>query len=136
MSDAASFVPADQQTKLWPGGPYGRTLHFAVREHAMAASVDGIARQSLSRPYGGTFLTFSDCMRPAVRLAAMTRLPVIYVWTHDSIGLGADGSTHQPVEQFAALRTILGWTWCAPGTRARRSGPGAPFSSTRTDRRG
>jgi transketolase len=115
MSDADSFVPADRQTKLWPGDPYGRTLHFGVREHAMGASLNGIALQSLTRPYGGTFLTFSDYMRPAVRLAAMMQLPVIYVWTHDSIGLGEDGPTHQPVEHLAALRAIPGLDVVRPG---------------------
>jgi transketolase len=108
MDGAESFVPASAQTKHWPGGPYGRTLHFGVREHAMGAVLNGIALQSLTRPYGGTFLTFSDYMRPAVRLAALMQLPAVYVWTHDSIGLGEDGPTHQPVEHLAALRVIPG----------------------------
>ncbi|MGW6863586.1 transketolase [Streptomyces sp. NPDC054901] len=108
MDGEPSFVPADRQTKDWKGGPYGRTLHFGIREHAMGAVLNGIALQSLTRPYGGTFLTFSDYMRPAVRLAALMRLPVTYVWTHDSIGLGEDGPTHQPVEHLAALRAIPG----------------------------
>ncbi|MFF2996664.1 transketolase [Streptomyces sp. NPDC057950] len=108
MDDEPSFVPADRQTEDWKGGPYGRTLHFGIREHAMGAILNGIALQSLTRPYGGTFLTFSDYMRPAVRLAALMQLPATYVWTHDSIGLGEDGPTHQPVEHLAALRAIPG----------------------------
>ncbi len=108
MDGEPSFVPADRQTKDWKGGPYGRTLHFGIREHAMGAVLNGIALQSLTRPYGGTFLTFSDYMRPAVRLAALMQLPATYVWTHDSIGLGEDGPTHQPVEHLAALRAIPG----------------------------
>ncbi|HEX7355871.1 MAG TPA: transketolase [Mycobacteriales bacterium] len=103
-----SFLPEDRQTKEFPGGPYGRVLHFGIREHAMGAVLNGIALHGGTRPYGGTFLTFSDYMRPAVRLAAMMRLPVTYVWTHDSIGLGGDGPTHQPIEQLAALRAIPG----------------------------
>src|SRR5205823_12152812 len=94
--------------RLFPGDPYGRTLHFGVREHAMGAICSGIALDGLTRPYAGTFLIFSDYMRPAVRLAAMMKLPVTYVWTHDSIGLGEDGPTHQPVEHLAALRAIPG----------------------------
>ena len=103
-----SFLPASRQTKMWSGGPYGRTLHFGVREHAMGAVMNGIALHGGTRVYGGTFLTFSDYMRGAVRLAALMQLPVTYVWTHDSIGLGEDGPTHQPIEHFAALRAIPG----------------------------
>ncbi len=103
-----SFLPASRQTKMWTGGPYGRTLHFGVREHAMGAVMNGIALHGGTRVYGGTFLTFSDYMRGAVRLAALMQLPVTYVWTHDSIGLGEDGPTHQPIEHFAALRAIPG----------------------------
>ncbi|MEV0494089.1 transketolase [Streptomyces atratus] len=108
MKGEPSFIPAAKQTAEWKGNPYGRTLHFGIREHAMAAILNGIALQSLTRPYGGTFLVFSDYMRPAVRLAALMQLPTIYVWTHDSIGLGEDGPTHQPVEHLAALRAIPG----------------------------
>lgn len=115
MEDEPSFVPADRQTEEFKGGPYGRTLHFGIREHAMGAVLNGIALQSLTRPYGGTFLTFSDYMRPAVRLAALMKLPVTYVWTHDSIGLGEDGPTHQPVEHLAALRAIPGLDVVRPG---------------------
>ncbi len=108
MEGEPSFIPSERQTKDWQGGPYGRTLHFGIREHAMGSILNGIALQSLTRPYGGTFLVFSDYMRPAVRLAALMKLPVTYVWTHDSVGLGEDGPTHQPVEHLAALRAIPG----------------------------
>ena len=103
-----SFLPEDRQSKAFPGGPYGRVLHFGIREHAMGSILNGIALHGGTRPYGGTFLTFSDYMRGAVRLAAIMKLPVTYVWTHDSIGLGEDGPTHQPIEQLAALRAIPG----------------------------
>ena len=109
MPGADSFGPAGIETKEWgKTNPYGRTLHFGVREHAMAAALNGITLHGPTRPYGGTFLVFSDYMRPAVRLAALMRLPTVYVWTHDSIGLGEDGPTHQPVEHLAALRAIPG----------------------------
>jgi len=103
-----SFIPADLSTKDFPGNQYGRVLHFGIREHAMGSVMNGIALHGGTRVYGGTFLTFSDYMRPAVRLASMMRLPVTYVWTHDSVGLGEDGPTHQPVEHLAALRAIPG----------------------------
>ncbi|GAB4079707.1 transketolase [Modestobacter muralis] len=109
-----SFLPASRQTKAWSGGPYGRTLHFGVREHAMGAVMNGIALHGGTRVYGGTFLTFSDYMRGAVRLAALMQLPVTYVWTHDSIGLGEDGPTHQPIEHYAALRAIPGLDFVRP----------------------
>ena len=115
MTGEPSFIPAGKQTAGWKGGPYGRTLHFGIREHAMGSILNGIALQSLTRPYGGTFLVFSDYMRPAVRLAALMQLPATYVWTHDSIGLGEDGPTHQPVEQLAALRAIPGLDVVRPG---------------------
>ncbi len=105
---APSFLPAEHQTKEWQGGPYGRVLHFGIREHAMGAVMNGIALHGGTRVYGGTFLVFSDYMRGAVRLAALMKLPVTYVWTHDSIGLGEDGPTHQPIEHLAALRAIPG----------------------------
>jgi transketolase len=108
MEGEPSFLPADRQTKVWTGGPFGRTLHFGVREHAMGSVMNGITLHGGTRVYGGTFLVFSDYMRPAVRLAALMKLPVIYVWTHDSIGLGEDGPTHQPIEHLAALRAIPG----------------------------
>ena len=108
MEGEESFIPTGKQTREWKGGPYGRTLHFGVREHGMGMILNGIALEGLTRPYGGTFLVFSDYMRPSVRLAAIQKLPVTYVWTHDSIGLGEDGPTHQPIEHLAALRAIPG----------------------------
>ncbi len=108
MEGEPSFIPTSKQTKVWQGNPYGRTLHFGVREHGMGMILNGIALEGLTRPYGGTFLIFSDYMRPAVRLAALQQLRVTYVWTHDSVGLGEDGPTHQPVEHLAALRAIPG----------------------------
>jgi transketolase len=115
MKGEPSFIPPEHQTRLFPGGMYGRTLHFGIREHAMGAICSGIALHGLTRPYGGTFLVFSDYMRPAVRLAALMGLPVTYVWTHDSIGLGEDGPTHQPVEHLWALRAIPGLDVVRPG---------------------
>jgi transketolase len=107
MEGEPSFLPAHIDTRLWgKGSPYGRTLHFGIREHAMGSIMNGIALHGGLRVYGGTFLVFSDYMRPAVRMAAIQKLPVTYVWTHDSIGLGEDGPTHQPVEHLAALRAI------------------------------
>jgi transketolase len=115
MKGEPSFIPPGHQTQMFPGGWYGRTLHFGIREHAMGAICNGIAVDGLTRPYGGTFLVFSDYMRPAVRLAALMGLPVTYVWTHDSIGLGEDGPTHQPVEHLWALRAIPGLDVVRPG---------------------
>ena len=103
-----SFLPEDRASKSFPGGPYGRVLHFGIREHAMGSIMNGITLHGGTRVYGGTFLVFSDYMRPAVRLAALMKLPVTYIWTHDSIGLGEDGPTHQPIEHLAALRAIPG----------------------------
>jgi len=108
IKGADSFGPEKISTKMWNAQPYGRTLHFGVREHAMGAILNGIVLHGPTRPYGGTFLIFSDYMRPAVRLAALMAAPTIYIWTHDSIGLGEDGPTHQPVEQLASLRAIPG----------------------------
>lgn len=108
MKGEPSFIPEEYQTKDFPGNRYGRTLHFGVREHGMGAIMNGIALHDGTRPYGGTFLVFSDYMRPSVRLAALMKLPVTFVWTHDSIGLGEDGPTHQPVEHLWALRAIPG----------------------------
>ncbi|MFB6818225.1 transketolase [Streptomyces sp. NPDC056347] len=106
IDKTSSFLPAGNPL---PGAdPYGRTIHFGIREHAMAAAMNGIALHGNTRIYGGTFLVFSDYMRNAVRLSALMHLPVTYVWTHDSIGLGEDGPTHQPVEHLAALRAIPG----------------------------
>jgi transketolase len=108
IEGAASFIPSENSTKVWKGDPYGRVLHFGIREHAMGAIMNGIVLHGGTRVFGGTFLQFSDYMRPAVRLAALMGAPTIYVWTHDSIGLGEDGPTHQPVEHLAALRAIPG----------------------------
>ncbi|NLZ58097.1 MAG: transketolase [Corynebacterium sp.] len=101
-----SFGPQSISTDTWSAEPYGRNMHFGIREHAMGAIMNGIALHGGTRPYGGTFLIFSDYMRPAVRLAALQGTDAYYVWTHDSIGLGEDGPTHQPVETLAALRAI------------------------------
>ncbi|MET4613076.1 transketolase [Rhodococcus sp. PvR044] len=110
-----SFGPASISTKDWTAQPYGRTLHFGIREHAMGSILNGIALHGPTRPYGGTFMVFSDYMRPAVRLAALMKTPAIYVWTHDSIGLGEDGPTHQPIEHLAALRAIPNLAVIRPG---------------------
>ncbi|WP_022924042.1 transketolase [Serinicoccus marinus] len=108
MSGVPSFVPSGKATEMFPGDEYGRTLHFGIRENAMGMMLNGICLEGLTRPYGGTFLTFSDYMRPCLRLAAIQQVNPVYVWTHDSIGLGEDGPTHQPVEHLAALRAIPG----------------------------
>ena len=110
-----SFLPHDRESKMFPGNKYGRTLHFGIREHGMGAIMNGIALHGGTRVYGGTFLTFSDYMRGAVRLAALMQLPVTYVWTHDSIGLGEDGPTHQPIEHLWALRAIPHLAVVRPG---------------------
>ncbi|MFJ6066011.1 transketolase [Streptomyces tendae] len=106
IDKTSSFLPAGNP--LPEADPYGRTIHFGIREHAMAAEMNGIALHGNTRIYGGTFLVFSDYMRNAVRLSALMHLPVTYVWTHDSIGLGEDGPTHQPVEHLASLRAVPG----------------------------
>ncbi|GAB3466173.1 transketolase [Streptomonospora sediminis] len=103
-----SFIPEEYSTKAFSGNRFGRVLHFGIREHGMGSILNGMALHGPTRPYGGTFLVFSDYMRPAVRLAALMGLPVTYVWTHDSIGLGEDGPTHQPVEHLWSLRAIPG----------------------------
>jgi transketolase len=115
MKGEPSFIPEIHQTKMFPGNIYGRTLHFGIREHGMGAILNGIALHGLTRPYGGTFLVFSDYMRGSVRLAALMGLPVTFVWTHDSVGLGEDGPTHQPVEHLWALRAIPGLDVVRPG---------------------
>ncbi|MDQ1289418.1 MAG: transketolase [Actinomycetota bacterium] len=102
-----SFLPERYETQAWgKGDPYGRVLHFGIREHAMGSIMNGIALHGGLRVFGGTFMVFSDYMRPAVRMAALMKLPVTFVWTHDSIGLGEDGPTHQPIEHLAALRAM------------------------------
>jgi len=115
MAGAASFIPESKQTGEFKGSPYGRTLHFGIRELGMGCILNGITLEGLTRAYGGTFLVFSDYMRPAVRLAAIQRIPVTFVWTHDSIGLGEDGPTHQPIEHLAALRAMPGLDVVRPG---------------------
>jgi transketolase len=106
IDKSSSFLP--RGNPLPEADPYGRTIHFGIREHSMAAEMNGVALHGNTRVYGGTFLVFSDYMRGAVRLSALMQLPVTYVWTHDSIGLGEDGPTHQPVEHLASLRAIPG----------------------------
>jgi transketolase len=106
MEGEPSFLPLNRQSEMWPGNPYGRTLHFGIREHGMGTILNGITLSGLTRPYGGTFLQFSDYMRGAVRVASLMEIPVTYVYTHDSIGLGEDGPTHQPVEHLWSLRNI------------------------------
>ena len=106
ITGAKSFAPAEWSTHEWTGDKYGRVLHFGIREHAMGAIVNGIVLHGNTRAFGGTFLIFSDYMRPAVRLAALMGVPSIFVWTHDSVALGEDGPTHQPIEQLATLRAI------------------------------
>ena len=115
IEDATSFIPKDRSTGKFSADPYaGRVLHFGIREHGMGSVMNGIALHSGTRVFGGTFLVFSDYMRPAVRLAALMEIPTTYVWTHDSIGLGEDGPTHQPVEHLAALRAIPGLSVVRP----------------------
>ncbi|QKT07409.1 transketolase [Gordonia sp. X0973] len=106
IAGAKSFGPTSISTGTWSAEPYGRTLHFGIREHAMGSILSGVVLHGPTRAYGGTFLQFADYMRPAVRLAALMEIDPIYVWTHDSIGLGEDGPTHQPIEHLAALRAI------------------------------
>jgi len=115
IEGAQSFIPSTHSTHEWTGNPYGRVLHFGIREHAMGAILNGIVLHGNTRPYGGTFLIFSDYMRPAVRLAALMKAPSIFVWTHDSVALGEDGPTHQPIEQLASLRAIPGLDIVRPG---------------------
>lgn len=106
MKGESSFIPAEHSSEEFSGDVYGRTLHFGIREHGMGAILSGISLHGLTRPYGGTFFQFADYMRGAVRLAALMNVPATYVWTHDSVGLGEDGPTHQPVEHLAAYRAI------------------------------
>ncbi len=134
IAGAKSFVPTKWSTSEWSGDPYGRVLHFGIREHAMGAILNGIVLHGPTRAFGGTFLIFSDYMRPAVRLAALMNVPSIFVWTHDSVALGEDGPTHQPIEQLSTLRAIpnlavvrpadaneVSWAWREILTR--RGGP-------------
>jgi transketolase len=141
IKGAQSFAPPERSTHEWDASHSGRVLHFGIREHAMAAILNGILLHGPTRAFVGTFLIFSDYMRPAVRLAALMKIPALYVWTHDSIGLGEDGPTHQPVEQIASLRAIPGldvvrpadahetaWAW---KTMIERTGGPAGISLTR-----
>lgn len=114
IKSAKSFIPSEWSTHEWSGDPYGRVLHFGIREHAMGAIVNGIVLHGPTRAFGGTFLIFSDYMRPSVRIASLMNIPSIYVWTHDSVALGEDGPTHQPIEQLAALRAIPNFTIVRP----------------------
>ncbi len=115
LEGKGSFAPSQHATKAWPNASAaGRTLHFGIREHAMAAILNGIVLHGPTRPYGGTFLIFSDYQRPALRLAALMGVHPIHVWTHDSVALGEDGPTHQPIEQLATLRAIPGFEVVRP----------------------
>jgi transketolase len=136
IEGGGSFVPARWKTQHWTPKTGGRILHFGVREHAMGAILNGICLSGVTRPFGGTFLVFSDYMRPAVRLAALMGIAPIYVWTHDSVALGEDGPTHQPIEHLTALRAIPNLAVIRPGdanetayawlaTLTKRSGPQA-----------
>ncbi|SJM53273.1 transketolase [Gulosibacter sp. 10] len=118
IEGAKSFVPAEHSTGAWQGDPYGRVLHFGIREHAMAAIINGITLAGSTRAFGGTFLIFSDYMRPALRLAALMNIPSIFVWTHDSLALGGDGPTHQPVETLTTLRAIPNFSVVRPADAA------------------
>ena len=113
IKGGGSFLPASSQ--IDGANPYGRIIHFGIREHAMGSILNGITLHGLTRSFGGTFAVFSDYMRPAVRLAALMNIPTTFVWTHDSIGVGEDGPTHQPIEHFAALRAIPGFDVIRPG---------------------
>lgn len=108
IESASSFAPTEHSTGEWSADPYGRVLHFGIREHAMAAIINGIVLHGPTRAFAGTFLIFSDYMRPSVRLAALMGIPSIFVWSHDSVALGEDGPTHQPIEQLWSLRAIPG----------------------------
>jgi transketolase len=112
IENGGSFLPSSSEMK--GANPFGRIIHFGIREHAMGAIVNGIALHGLTKPFAGTFLVFSDYMRGAVRLAALMDIPSTFVWTHDSIGLGEDGPTHQPVEHIAALRLIPNFAMIRP----------------------
>ncbi|MDY5584531.1 MAG: transketolase, partial [Arcanobacterium sp.] len=114
MKGEPSFLPEARSSAAFSGHEYGRTLHFGIREHAMGAIVNGIVLHGPTRAYGGTFFVFADYMRPSVRLAAIMKVPAIYVWTHDSVGVGEDGPTHQPIEHLWAYRAIPGFDVVRP----------------------
>jgi transketolase len=113
IKGGGSFLPAS--SSIEGADPHGRIIHFGIREHAMGSILNGISLHGLTKSFGGTFAVFSDYMRPAVRLAALMQIPATFVWTHDSIGVGEDGPTHQPIEHFAALRAIPGLDVIRPG---------------------
>ena len=113
IKGGGSFLPST--SAIEGANPYGRIIHFGIREHAMGSILNGITLHGLTRSFGGTFAVFSDYMRPAVRLAALMNIASTFVWTHDSIGVGEDGPTHQPIEHFAALRAIPGLDVVRPG---------------------
>ena len=113
IENGGSFLPAT--SKMKNADPYGRIIHFGIREHVMGSIINGIVLHGNTRAFGGTFLIFSDYMRPAVRLAALMQVPSIFVWTHDSVALGEDGPTHQPIEQLSTLRAIPGLDMIRPG---------------------
>nr|WP_228447629.1 transketolase [Streptomyces paludis] len=115
IADGGSFLPVGEEQN---GGPAGRNIHWGVREHAMAAALNGIAIVGYDTPFAGTFLVFSDYERPSLRLAALMRLPVVHVWSHDSVALGADGPTHQPIEHLASLRAMPGLSVVRPADAA------------------
>lgn len=114
-ADFPSMLPPGAESTEWPGDEYGRVLHFGIREHGMGSVMNGIALNELTRIFGATFFVFSDYMRPSVRLAAIMELPVMYVWTHDSVAVGEDGPTHEPVEHLWAYRSIPGLRVVRPG---------------------
>lgn len=114
IGGAESFLPASRVNDEWPGGPYGRVLHFGIREHAMGGILNGINLSGLTKSFGGTFLVFSDYMRPTARLAALMELPTVFVWSHDSIGVGEDGPTHQPIEHVASFRAMPNFAVARP----------------------
>ena len=132
INGVKSFGPPSISTKDYTADWYGRVLHFGIREHAMGSILSGIVLHGPTRAFGGTFLQFSDYMRPAVRLASLMDIDTIYIWTHDSIGLGEDGPTHQPIEHLAALRAIRSCRWFARPTRTRPPTRGAPSSPVAT----
>ena len=114
INNAESFNPVSHSTEDWTGNPYGRVLHFGIREQGAAAIVNGIVLSSPTRAFSGTFFVFSDYQRPAVRLSALMGVPALYIWTHDSIGVGEDGPTHQPIEHLSSLRAIPGFDVVRP----------------------
>ncbi|MFV0451324.1 MAG: transketolase, partial [Propioniciclava sp.] len=115
MAGVASFLPAERSSDDWHGAVGGRTLHFGIREHAMGNIVNAVAMEGITRAYGGTFLVFSDYMRTTPRLAALSKVPSVFVWTHDSVGVGEDGPTHQPIEHIMSLRLMPNLAVCRPG---------------------